>query len=123
MLDEGQFGSGMELTKVYLIHEGADEEDATAGAAEEIFRGEWVGQGFGVEAFALVGDGDDERRAVVLKAGGDVLGGVVVVAVEDGVNGGLAHGHGEAESLVFVEARLGGKLFGGGFDFADAFHG
>jgi hypothetical protein len=33
MFDKRQLGSGMQLSKVYLIHEGADEEDAAAGAA------------------------------------------------------------------------------------------
>ena len=57
MLDQRQFGSGMQLSKVYLIHEGADKEDAAAGAAQKIFRRQGVGQRLRVEAFALVGDG------------------------------------------------------------------
>jgi hypothetical protein len=36
-----------------------------------------------------------QRRAGVLKADGDLLGGVVFVAVQHGVDGGLAHRHGE----------------------------
>src|SRR5438105_15709709 len=34
MLHQRQFGSGMQLSKVYLIHEGADDEDAAARAAQ-----------------------------------------------------------------------------------------
>ena len=43
MFDEGEFCSRMQLAKVYLIHEGPDKKDATAGAAQEVFRGERVG--------------------------------------------------------------------------------
>src|ERR1039458_4123833 len=43
-LDERQLGSGMQLSKVHLIHEGTDKEDATAGAAQEIFRRQRVGK-------------------------------------------------------------------------------
>jgi hypothetical protein len=33
MFDQRQFGSGMQLSKVYLIHERTDQEDAAAGSA------------------------------------------------------------------------------------------
>ena len=64
-----------------------------------------------------------QRFAGVFKAGGDLLGGVVFVAVEDGVDGGLAHGHGDVEALVLIQAGLGGQFLGGGFHLADALHG
>ena len=75
MFDQRQFGSGLELTKVDLIHEGANEEDAAAGAAQEIFRGERIGEVFPVDAFALVGDGKDQGFAVVFEAGRDCFAG------------------------------------------------
>src|SRR5260370_27577165 len=56
MLYQRQFGSRMQLPKVYLIHEGADEEDAAAGAAQEVLRCKWIGKGIRIEAFALIGD-------------------------------------------------------------------
>src|SRR5215472_7800529 len=34
---QGQLGARMQLSKVYLIHEGADEEDSAAGAAQKVF--------------------------------------------------------------------------------------
>ena len=48
MFDQSQFCSRFELTEVDLIHEGADEEDAAASAAQEIFRSERVGEVFPV---------------------------------------------------------------------------
>jgi len=122
MFDQSQFCSRFELTEVDLIHEGADEEDAAASAAQEIFRSERVGEVFPVHALALVGDGEDERFSVVFEAGGDLFGGVVVVAVKDGIDGGLAHGHGDAETFFFVNASVFGQLVCGGFNFADALH-
>lgn len=122
MLDQSQFCSGFELTEVDLIHEGADEEDAAASAAQEIFRSERIGEVFPVHSLALVGDGEDERFSVVFEAGGDLFGGVVVVAVKDGIDGGLAHGHGDAETFFFVNASVFGQLVRGGFNFADALH-
>jgi len=81
MFDERQFRSGMQLPEVYLIHEGPDQEQAAACAAQQVFRSQRVGQCFGVQPFALVGDGDDQSRSVVLKFGRDSLGRVVLVAM------------------------------------------
>src|ERR1035437_1293979 len=60
VFDECEFSARMQLAKVYLIHEGSDEEDAPAGAAEDVFRGEGVGDVAGVEARTLVYDADDQ---------------------------------------------------------------
>src|SRR5580704_15279880 len=49
VFDKSKFGPGMQLAKVYLIHERFDEEDAAAGTAEDIFRGEWVGNVGGIK--------------------------------------------------------------------------
>ena len=108
VLDEREFSAGLELTKVDLIHEGADEEDAAASAAKKIFGCERIGQVFPIDAFTLVGDRKDKGFAVVLKAGCDLLGRVVVVAMKDGIDGCFADGHRNAEALVFVDARLRG---------------
>ena len=43
MLYKRQFGPGIQLSKVYLIHEGTDKEDAAAGSAEQVFLGQRVG--------------------------------------------------------------------------------
>jgi len=122
MLYQRQFRTRMQLSKVYLIQEGSDEEDAASGAAEEIFGGEGVGNLFWIEAFAFVGDGDDEGFAVVLEAGADLLGGIVAVAVEDGVDGCFADGHGYAKAFVLVEAGGLCELLGGGLDLGHAIH-
>ena len=60
MLDQSQFGSGVQLTKVDLIHERTDEEDAAAGAAQEILRGQGIGKRRRIDALALVRDGEDQ---------------------------------------------------------------
>ena len=44
---------------------------------------------------------------VRLKRQPHLLAGIVGVAVQDGVDGGLAHGHGNPHDLVIVEARFG----------------
>ena len=85
MFDQGQLGSGMQLPNVYLIHEGADEEDAPPRAAQEVLRGQGVWKRLQIEALALVGKGKDQLFAGVLETGRDLLGGVVLVAVQDGV--------------------------------------
>ena len=73
MLDQGEFGAGIEQLEVYLIHKRADEEDAAARAAEKIFGGERVGKGRRIETDALIGDADNEVGAGVLKGCGDVF--------------------------------------------------
>src|ERR1017187_3973749 len=120
VFDKGQFGAGMQLSKVYLIHEGADKEDAAPSAAQKVFRGQRVGKGVRIEALALVSNGDDECGAGVLKGGGDFFGGVVLVAMEHGIDGGFAGGHGYMEALVLVQTGLTGQLFRGSFNLADA---
>jgi hypothetical protein len=44
MFDQRQLCAGMQLAKVYLIHKGSNEEDTTAGAAEDVFWCERVGE-------------------------------------------------------------------------------
>ena len=56
MLDQRQLGSWMQLSKVYLIHEGTDEEDAAAATAQQVFRRQGVRKRLRVEAPALVGN-------------------------------------------------------------------
>ena len=123
MFDECEFGAGLELTKVDLIHERPNEEDAATGAAEEILRSERVREMFPVDAFSLIGDGEDERFAIVLKTGCDLFSRVVVIAMQDGIDGGLADGHGDAEALFFVDTGLRGEFLRGSFDLTDALHG
>jgi len=108
VFDQGELGAGLKLAKVNLIHEGADEKDAAAGTAEQVLRGEGIGEMFPVHAFALVGDGKDEGFAVVFEAGSHLLGRVIVVAVENGVYGCFADGHGDTEAFVLVDAGLRG---------------
>ena len=59
MFDECQFRAGMQLPKVYLIHEGLDEKDAATRTAKDIFRGQGIGDLVRIEPRALVRDADD----------------------------------------------------------------
>ena len=123
MFDQGQLGSGLQLAKVYLIHEGPDEEYAAAGPAQEILRFTRVRQSSGVQAFALIGDLEHKRRSGVLKIDGNLLGRIVFVAMQHGVDGGFAHRHGDTKGLILIQASPSGKLLRGGFNLADALHG
>jgi hypothetical protein len=122
MFDQSQFCTRFQLTEVDLIHERTDEEDAAAGAAQEVFRSKWVGETFPIDSLALIGNSEDERFAVVFEAGCDLFGRVVVVAVKDGIDGGLADGHGDAKAFFLVYAGLFGQLVCGSFNLADALH-
>ena len=123
MFDQGHLSSGMQLTKVYLIHEGTDEKDAASCAAEEILRCERIRDGVWVEPGSLIGDGNDEGFAIVLESSDDFFCGVVVVAVEDGIDCSFANGHGETEAVVLAHAGVSGELVCSCFDLGYAVHG
>ena len=123
MLHKGELGTRMQLSKVYLIQEGTDEKDASAGAAEEIFWSEGVGKRVWVESFALVGDFDDEGFSVVFEGDGDLFVGVVCVSVQDCVDGGFTGCHDDAEAFILIEAGIEGEFFHSLFDLGDAIHG
>jgi len=123
MFDESQLRSGMQLPKAHLIHKGPDQEEAAAGAAQQILRGQRVGQRFRVQPFALVGDGNNQFLSVVLKTGRDPLGRVVLVAMQYRVDGGLARRHGHMEAIVLVQTGFRGQLARGRLHLGDALHG
>src|SRR4051812_23336907 len=106
VLDKGELSTGVEHTKLYLIHEGADEKDTATGAAQQIVRGEWVGKGGWIEAGALVGDADDQRSRCRFEGCGDALVRTVGVAVKHGVDGCFAGCHGDTEDLVIIKSGL-----------------
>ena len=81
MFDEGKFCSRMQLAKVYLIHESSDEKDASAGAAQEVFRRERVGEGVGIEARTLVAYAHGKAVGAGLEGHGDVFGWVVGISM------------------------------------------
>jgi hypothetical protein len=72
MLDQRQLGAGMQLSKVYLIHERTDKEDPATCAAKEILSREGVRQTLGIESVPLVGNGKNEIVASVLEGNFDV---------------------------------------------------
>lgn len=111
------------MSKVYLIHERADEKDTAAGAAEKIFRGERIGKFLGIDALALVGDAEDEFRAGVFKRERYLLRGIVLIAVEHSIDGSLAHSHGDVEALVFVEPGFFSQFVCRGLHLRHAVHG
>src|SRR5450631_3877524 len=122
MLYQRQFGPGMQLTKVYLIHEGTDKENTAAGSAQQVLLCERIGHLLGNESPALICNGKNQSLAGVLEAHRDLPGRIVFVAVENGVDGRLPNRHGHVKSFVFVQASLSGHLFGSRFNLVDAFH-
>src|SRR5579875_1067643 len=70
MFDQRQLGSGMQLPEVYLIHKGANEEDAAAGAAQQVLGSQRIGESGGVESFAFIRDADHKVRAGIFEGGG-----------------------------------------------------
>src|SRR6266702_1167157 len=111
VFDECEFSARMQLAKVYLIHEGSDEEDAPAGAAEDVFRGEWVGETVGIETVALVSNPHDHGIGSGLERDGDLFCGAIGVAMQDGIDGGLADRHGDVGHGVFIESRTRAEVF------------
>src|ERR1039458_886071 len=116
----------IQLAKAYLIHKRTDDENSAAGAAQNILRGQGIWKRIGVktctEALALVGDAKDEVHAGVLKADGDALGRVVLIAVQYSIDRGLMHRHLDMEALILVQAGVGSQLVSDRFDLCDALH-
>jgi len=121
VLDQREFRAWMQLAKVYLIHKGADKEDAAAGAAEDVFWCERIGDRAGIETWALVGDADDKRVRCGFKGRGDSFALSVGIAVHDGINRGLADSHGDIGRRVLIEAGTCRKLLRSPLQGIDAF--
>ncbi len=111
MFDQREFSTWVCLAKVYLIHKGADEEDASARTAEDVFGRQGVGESLGVETYALISHLDEQVVGRGLKGDGDVLAGVVGISVKDGVDDCLADGHGDVAPGVLIEADALGVIF------------
>src|SRR5208337_4916155 len=88
MFHQRQLSTGVQLSKVYLIHKRPDEEDAAASAAEKVFLLQRIGYFLWIEAPALVGDGNLQVLAGILERHLNLAGGIVLIAVQHGVNGG-----------------------------------
>ena len=90
-----------------IVHEAANEEDATAARLQEIFGRERVGDLLGIEALAFVLDPDDEFRRIlcghVREFDGDPFFDVVLVAVLDGVDDGFANRHADPMQRIVIE--------------------
>ncbi len=112
MFDQGEFSARVSLAKVYLIHERTDEEDAAAGATHDVFGGKGIRDGLRIEAGSLVYDLHEQIIACCFERDGDVLAGIVGVAVKNGVDDCLADCHGDVAARIFVEANALGILLG-----------
>src|SRR4029450_1286832 len=71
--------------ELHVVHEAAHEEDAAAARLQDVLGRERIRDGAGIEAFALVGDADDELRWILEgregEFDGDELFGIFAVAV------------------------------------------
>jgi hypothetical protein len=113
-------GAGLRLAKVYLIHEGTHQEDSATGGTEQIFGGKRVGNLVRIEPWASVRDTDGESFGRKLERGGDVQFGVVAIAVDYGIDGGLAGYQGEIACGIGVKACGIGEFERGLLDLVDA---
>src|SRR5262249_28582907 len=96
-----------------IVHEVADEENAAAARLQEILGIERVGDRLGIEAFALIADLDRQLGNIGarrLEFDEDVLGGVALVAVLDGVDDRFADGHADPVEGIVVEAHAAAPL-------------
>ena len=98
---------------MYLIHEGPDKEDTTAGATQDVLWRQGIWNIIRVEARALIGDADGESIGGSLERGGNLLGWIVGIPVKDSIDGCLADCHGDIRCCIFVEPGAGGELFSG----------
>ncbi len=120
MFDQREFSARMGLAKVYLIHKGPDEEDATPRPTKDVLGSEWVGDGVRIEANTLIGYFDEQIVGRGLKGHSNVLTGVVGVAMKDGVHDSFPDGHGDVATRVFIETDALGVLFCCSFRLIDA---
>ncbi len=110
----------MQLAKVYLIHERSNEEDTTTRPSKNVFRCERVWDCLWIETRTLVCDFDGESVSSGFEGRLNCFIYVVGVPVKDGVNGGLADGHGDVSHCVFVETGANGAEFSGLFNLVDS---
>src|SRR6185369_6311868 len=90
---------------VEFIHEGAHQEDAAAGSAQEIFLGKGIGHLGKVETLLLVQNPNDLFFRSEIHGQMNLFVGAFLIAVVEGVDDTLAHGHADAVTVVFAEAR------------------
>src|SRR5215471_1098266 len=95
--------------ELHVVHEAAHEEDAAPARLEDVLGRQRIGDLAGIEAFAFVGDADDELEGAVGRGEGELDGDELVrifaVAVLDGVDDRLAAGDADPVRRVFVERR------------------
>jgi len=87
-------------------HERAHECDAAAAGALEVFIGGAIGDAFGVEAGALVGDVKLHALGVDAHIDGDGFLGVILIAVLERVGDGFLKGESDAELCRFAVLEL-----------------
>lgn len=89
-----------------LSHVVAHQKQAAAAGAFEIFRGEAIGDLAGIKAATFIGDADLAALGVYLVVNENLLGGVHLVAMLDGIDERLFQGKANAEDFAIVVAHL-----------------
>src|SRR5689334_23889037 len=107
MLDQANFRpTSWPRMKIEYIHERPDQQNATSGLAQNVFRCQRVRKRVQIETLALIPYDHGEIFVRALDFEVNFLLITVAVAVYDGVDHALAHSHPNLGLFIFVEAGL-----------------
>lgn len=92
-----------------FVHELADQEDSSSGYVQEVFFGQRVGKGTGIESHPFITHVNFQPVFRNQKLDVNFLAGVLLVAMMDGINDGFVYGHLSVKLSFFAEIQLGGN--------------
>ncbi len=113
----------MQLSKVYLIEEGSNQEDSATGASQQIFFFSRIRQTLRFEPFALVSDRYNQGPSRIFHRHNDAFSRIVAVAVQHGIYGCFTDAHHHLERFVFVHSQGMDQFFRLFLHFGNALHG
>src|ERR1700722_11769503 len=120
MLDQCEFGAWVQLSKVYLIHEGSNQKDASTRAPKNVFRRQRVGNRIRVKSRSLIRYSDNKRVGRRFKRRSYMFVLIVRISVQYGIYRSFAHRHGDVRNGVFIKSRSLGTLLGSLLNLVDA---
>jgi len=102
-----------------FVHKLANQKDSPSGYVQKIFPGQRVGKGAGIESLPFVSYVNFQPVFKGQKFNINLLVGVLLVAMMNGVDDRFVHGHFNVEHSLIVEPHLRGNTSGG---FLSLFH-
>src|SRR5208337_2883046 len=87
-----------------FVHEAADEKYSAPGHVQQVFIFQRIGDALWIEAVSLVPDAYFQPVAMNFKLQPNALAGIILIAVPDGINHRLVHGHFNALLFVLIES-------------------